>query len=57
MSMTGDRIGKLTGQHLGLDGKQRRVTCRLLHVLELRDGNLSNETPWPGIGVIRARGT
>jgi hypothetical protein len=40
------------GRAFGLEGKSGRVTFRLLHVFELRDGLISAESVWSGIVAI-----
>lgn len=41
-SMTGTVIGEM----LGLPGNGRRITFRILHVFEFRDGLISRENVW-----------
>lgn len=36
----------VTGSFLGLPGNGRRVTFRILHVFEFRDGLISRENVW-----------
>jgi steroid delta-isomerase-like uncharacterized protein len=38
--------GTVTGMLLGLPGNSRRITFRLLHVFEFRDGLISRENAW-----------
>jgi len=38
--------GTVTGHFLGLPGNGRRITFRILHVFEFRDGLISRENVW-----------
>jgi predicted ester cyclase len=38
--------GRASGRPFGLPGGERRVSFRLLHVLEFRDGKISRENVW-----------
>jgi steroid delta-isomerase-like uncharacterized protein len=38
--------GTVTGEFLGLPGNGRRITFRILHVFEFRDGLISRENVW-----------
>ena len=38
--------GTVTGEMLGLPGHGRRITFRVLHVFEFRDGRISRENVW-----------
>jgi steroid delta-isomerase-like uncharacterized protein len=38
--------GTVTGMLLGLPGNGRRITFRLLHVFEFKDGLISRENAW-----------
>lgn len=38
--------GTVTGQLLGFPGNGRRITFRILHVFEFRDGLISRENVW-----------
>jgi steroid delta-isomerase-like uncharacterized protein len=38
--------GTVTGSLLGLPGRGRRITFRVLHVFEFRDGLISRENVW-----------
>lgn len=38
--------GTVTGSMLGLPGNGRRVTFRILHVFEFKDGLISRENVW-----------
>jgi len=49
--MTGTVIGSM----LGLPGNDRRVTFRILHVFEFRDGLISRENVWIDTAAIIAQ--
>jgi predicted ester cyclase len=38
--------GTVTGTLLGLPGNSRRITFRILHVFEFKDGLISRENAW-----------
>jgi steroid delta-isomerase-like uncharacterized protein len=38
--------GTVTGTFLGLPGNHRRITFRILHVFEFKDGLISRENVW-----------
>jgi len=44
--------GTVTGHFLGLPGNGRRITFRILHVFEFRDGLISRENVWLDGGSI-----
>ena len=44
--------GTVTGTFLGLPGNGRRITFRILHVFEFRDGLISRENVWLDSGAI-----
>ena len=44
--------GTVTGTFLGLPGDGRRITFRILHVFEFRDGLISRENVWLDGGSI-----
>ena len=50
-SMTGSVIGEM----LGIPGHGRRVTFRILHVFDFRDGLISREQVWIDTGAIVAQ--
>jgi len=50
-SMTGTVIGEM----LGIPGNGRRVTFRILHVFDFRDGLVSREQVWIDSGAIVAQ--
>lgn len=44
--------GTVTGSLMGLDGRGRRISFRILHVFEFRDGLISRENVWLDGGAI-----
>ena len=44
--------GRAIGRPFGFDGRNRRFSHRLLHVLEFRDGLISRENVWVDFGAI-----
>ncbi len=44
--------GTVTGQMLGMPGNNRRITFRILHVFEFRDGLISRENVWLDTAAI-----
>ena len=44
--------GTATGTVLGMPGNGRRITFRILHVFEFRDGLISRENIWLDAGAI-----
>jgi len=50
-SMTGRAIGEF----MGLPGRGRRITFRVFHVFEFRDGAISREQVWLDTGAIVAQ--
>ena len=59
---TGDAIvleqlmtGTVIGEMLGLPGNGRRITFRILHVFEFRDGLISRENVWLDSAAIVAQ--
>ena len=44
--------GTVTGSMLGVPGGGRRITFRILHVFEFRDGLISRENIWLDAGAI-----
>lgn len=46
MILDQEMTGTVTGTFLGLPGNGRRVTFRILHVFEFRDGLISRENVW-----------
>lgn len=47
--------GTVPGSFLGVDGKGRRISFRLLHVFEFRDGLISRENAWLDAAAILAQ--
>jgi predicted ester cyclase len=42
----------VVGEFLGLPGNNRRITFRILHVFEFRDGLISRENVWIDTAAI-----
>jgi predicted ester cyclase len=49
--MTGTVIGEL----VGLPGNGRRITFKIFHVFEFRDGRISREQVWLDTGSVVAQ--
>ena len=47
--------GTVIGEMLGLPGNNRRITFRILHVFEFRDGLISRENVWLDTAAIVAQ--
>ena len=47
--------GTVMGHMLGLPGNGRRITFRILHVFEFRDGLISRENVWLDTAAIHAQ--
>jgi len=47
--------GDIAGEFMGLPGRNRRITFRLLHVCETRDGRISCECVWMDSAAIVAQ--
>jgi steroid delta-isomerase-like uncharacterized protein len=47
--------GRATGEFLGIPGGDRRVSFRILHVWEFKDGAMSRENVWLDGGAIVAQ--
>jgi len=47
--------GVVTGSMLGIPGNGRRITFRLLHIFEFRDGKISRENVWLDGAAIAAQ--
>jgi predicted ester cyclase len=47
--------GTVIGEMLGLPGNGRRITFRILHVFEFRDGLISRENVWLDSAAIVAQ--
>ncbi len=50
-----DATGTVQGEFLGVPGNGKRITFRLLHVWEFRDGLMSRENVWLDGGSIVAQ--
>jgi steroid delta-isomerase-like uncharacterized protein len=50
-----DATGTVDGEFLGIPGHGKRVTFRLLHVWEFRDGKMSRENVWIDGGSVAAQ--
>jgi steroid delta-isomerase-like uncharacterized protein len=50
-----DWTGTVPGEFLGLAGHGRRVSFRLLHIWEFRDGKISRENVWLDAGAAIAQ--
>jgi steroid delta-isomerase-like uncharacterized protein len=48
--------GRLIAEFFGLPGDGRRVSFRLLHVCEFRDGRISRENVWQGPPIMAPAG-
>jgi steroid delta-isomerase-like uncharacterized protein len=44
--------GTVTGTFLGMPGNGRRITFRILHIFEFRDGLISRENVWLDGGAV-----
>jgi ketosteroid isomerase-like protein len=40
------------GQFLGMPGNNRRISFRLLHVCDVKDGRISRENVWMDVGAV-----
>lgn len=50
-----DWTGTVPGEFMGIPGEGRRITFRMLHVFEFRDGKISRENVWLDGGAIAAQ--
>ena len=50
-----EATGTVPGEFLGVPGNGRRITFRLLHVWEFRDGLISRENVWLDGGTVIAQ--
>jgi len=41
------------GRPFGLDGKDRTVKFRLMHIFDMRDGRICRETAWLDLGALQ----
>ena len=44
---------RAVGKPFGLDGKNRPVKFRLMHIFDVRDGRICRETAWLDMGAIQ----
>ncbi|HSP81946.1 MAG TPA: nuclear transport factor 2 family protein [Myxococcaceae bacterium] len=44
---------RAVGRPFGLEGKNRPVTFRLMHIFEVRDGRICRENAWLDMGAIQ----
>jgi steroid delta-isomerase-like uncharacterized protein len=47
--------GRVPGSFLGIPGNNRRISFRMLHVWEFKDGKMSRENVWLDGGAIAAQ--
>ena len=52
LTLEAKMTGVVVGSMLGLPGNGRRVTFRILHVFEFRDGLISRENVWLDTGAV-----
>lgn len=50
-----DTTGTVPGEFLGIPGNGKRISFRLLHVWEFRDGRISRENVWMDGGSVVAQ--
>lgn len=50
-----DATGTVVGEFMGMPGEGKRVTFRLLHIWEFRDGKISRENVWIDGGSVAAQ--
>ena len=55
MMLEQSMTGTVIGEFLGLPGNGRRITFRILHVFDFRDGLVSREQVWLDSAVIMAQ--
>lgn len=55
MVLDQDMTGTVTGQMLGIAGNGKRITFRILHVFEFKNGAISRENVWLDGGSIVAQ--
>jgi predicted ester cyclase len=53
MILDQEMTGTVTGSMLGLPGNGRRITFRILHVFEFKNGLISRENVWLDGGAIQ----
>ncbi len=44
---------RAVGRPFGMEGKNRPVTFRLMHIFEVKDGRISRENAWLDMGAIQ----
>jgi uncharacterized protein len=47
--------GDIVGEFMGLPGRNRRITFRLVHICETRDGRISRESVWMDSAAVVAQ--
>jgi steroid delta-isomerase-like uncharacterized protein len=50
-----DATCRVVGQFAGIDGRNRQVRFRMLHIFEFRDGQISRENVWKDANAIIAQ--
>jgi steroid delta-isomerase-like uncharacterized protein len=53
MILDQEMTGSVPGTFLGLPGNGKRITFRVLHVFEFRDGLISRENVWLDVAAIQ----
>lgn len=53
MILDQEMTGTVTGTFLGMPGNGRRISFRILHIFEFRDGLISRENVWLDGGAIQ----
>lgn len=53
MVLDQEMTGTVTGTFLGMPGNGRRISFRILHIFEFRDGLISRENVWLDGGAIQ----
>lgn len=53
MVLDQEMTGTVTGTFLGMPGNGRRISFRVLHIFEFRDGLISRENVWLDGGAIQ----
>jgi predicted ester cyclase len=53
MILDQEMTGQVVGTFLGLPGNGRRITFRILHVFEFKDGLISRQNVWLDGGAIQ----
>jgi predicted ester cyclase len=47
--------GDIVGEFMGMPGRNRRITFRLVHICEIRDGRISRESVWMDSAAVIAQ--